>query len=49
MPRLDAIVKRERGMTKGKGSLWFVYVKITFKNNQLTVCTFRGPDVSKRI
>lgn len=25
------------------------YVKITFKNNQLTVCTFQGADVLKRI
>lgn len=37
-------------MTKWKEKMQqLFYVKITFKNNQLTVCTFQKTDILKRI
>lgn len=45
---MPSLQKRRNDKLKREKAV-VLYVKITFKNNQLTVCTFRGPDVSKRI
>lgn len=55
MPSLKKYKKMEEGekddtvKKKKKTTQQLFYVKITFKNIQLTVCTFQKTDVLKRI